>query len=108
MPVLLETIGCVFRYWAEQGGLVENLVAVAYQDDLGVGGIEVAARGEQDIVGGERANFFAIGFEVIVGQAIEVDRRELAQDTILRRNTERENAGQVALRAFEFFGSYGK
>ena len=49
---MLSAIGCVFGYWAEQGRLVEDLDAVAYQDDLGVGGVEVAAGSEQDIVGG--------------------------------------------------------
>jgi hypothetical protein len=32
--------------------LVEDLVAVAYQDDLGVGGIEMAAGGEKNIFSG--------------------------------------------------------
>ena len=94
----------VFGDFAEEGGLLGDLRAVAYQNDLRVGGIEVAARGGQHIIGGERMNFLAIGFQMIFGQAVEINRGELTEQAVLRSNSQREHAGQIAARAFQFFG----
>jgi hypothetical protein len=58
--------------------LAGDLGAVADQDDLRVGGIEVAARGEENIVGGEGVNFLAIRLEMIFGQMVEINGGELA------------------------------
>ena len=94
----------VFGDFAEERGLLGDLRAVAHQDDLRVGGIEVAARRDENIVGSERVNFLAIRFQIILGQAIEVDGGKLAEQAILRRDAERKNSGQIAARAFQFFG----
>ena len=39
------SMGVVFGDWPEEGGLASNLVAVTDENDLGVGGIEMAAGG---------------------------------------------------------------
>ena len=75
-------------------GLLADLRAVADENDLRVRGIEMAARGGEDIVGGERANSLAIRFEIVFGQLVEIDGRELAEQAVLRGDAERKNAGQ--------------
>src|SRR5277367_1006099 len=100
------SLGVVLDYRAEKGSLLADLSAVADEDDLRVRGIEMAARGGKNISSGERANFLAIGFEIALGQLIEIDRRKLAEEAILRGHAERENAGEVAAGAIEFFGSH--
>ena len=79
----------VFGDWAEKRGLLGDLLAVADQNDLRVGGIKVAASGGENIVGSERMDFLAIRFQIVLGQAIEVDRRKLAETAILRGDAER-------------------
>ena len=77
---------------AKEGGLFGDLGRVADEDDLGVGGIEMAARRSEDIVGSEGVNLLSIGFEVITGQFIEIDGRELTEQTALRGNAERKHS----------------
>ena len=50
---------------SEEGGLVANYVAVADEDDLRVGRVEVASRSGEDIVGSKLANPLSIRFEVV-------------------------------------------
>src|SRR5215469_4449360 len=101
--LMLLAMGIVLCHRPEKRGLRRELLAVTYEHDLGVGRIKVEPRREQNIVRGERPDFFAIGFEVVVGQLVEADGRKLAEDAVLRSNSERENSAEVTLRAFEFF-----
>src|SRR5579859_1201661 len=82
-------------HFAEEGGLRFDLGAVAGEDDLQVGGVEVFAGGREQLFGGNGANLRAIGFEVVVGQFVLRDVRELAQQAILSGEAERKDAAQI-------------
>src|SRR6202041_3820618 len=100
--------GIVFGNRSEQARLLTNLGPVTDQDDLRVRGIKMAARGRKNIAGGELANTLTIGFEVSLGQLVEIDGRKLAQETVLGRDAEGENAGEVAAGAIKFLGGNWK
>src|SRR5271156_393435 len=88
----LCSLGIVFGDFAEEGGLGGELGAVADDDDLRVGRIEVAARGGEDVVRGERVDAGAIGFEIIFRQAIEIDAGDLAEHAILSGHAKRKDS----------------
>ncbi len=58
---------------AEQGGLVFDLGAVAYNYDLHVGGIEIFPGGGHQVRGRDGTDFVAIGFEIVGGEFVEFD-----------------------------------
>ncbi len=63
----LIALGVVNFEIAEEFGLVFDLGAVADDDDLHVGGVEVFAGSGEQVGWRQPANFFAIGLQVIVG-----------------------------------------
>src|ERR1039457_1346254 len=73
------SLSIVLRDRAEKGGLLANLRAVANEDNLRVRGIEMTARGGDNVVSGERTNSFAICFEITFRHLIEIDGRKLTE-----------------------------
>ena len=73
--------------FAEEGCLGFDLRAVASKDDLQVRGIKIFAGSCEQLFGGNGADLGAIGFEVIVGQFVLGHVRELAEQTVLRRES---------------------
>src|SRR5580704_14621885 len=45
---------------------------------------------------------------MVLGQSVEINSRELAEEAVLRGNPQREYSGKVAARAFQFLGSNGQ
>ena len=80
---------------AEKRGLGFDLLAIADDHNLRVGRVEIFLRRLEHVGGGERPDAVAIGLEVILGQAFEVDARQLAGQAVLRGQAQRKNAAQI-------------
>ncbi len=60
-----------------------DLRAVPDDHDLHVGGVKIFSRGGHQIGGSDGADFVAIGFEVVGGKFVELDRGELGEQAFL-------------------------
>src|ERR1700680_3874072 len=65
----------VLGNFAKQCGLLGDVVAGADDHDLSICGIEMRAPGSQHVGSGKGADALAIGFQVILRQALEIDAR---------------------------------
>ncbi len=78
--------------FAEECGLLFYLLAIPDDHNLQIGGIEIPLCRALHVLGLQRADPFAVSFEIILRQIIQIHRRELRQQTLLRRETHGENA----------------
>src|ERR1700680_2801972 len=101
-------VGVVDIEVAEESGLRLDLGAVADHYDLHVGGVKIFSRGGEQIVRRKAANFFSIGFEIIVREVVEGDGGELREQTVLRGEAERENTADVVAGVGELGIGYGQ
>src|SRR4029077_13191107 len=95
-------VGVIYVEVAEESGLRFDLCAVADDNDLYVGGVEISSRGSKQIVRRERTDFLAIGLEVIVGEFVERHGSELREQAVLRGEPEREHAADIIARVCQF------
>src|SRR5579875_92801 len=103
-----SSVGVEDADFTEKRSLRFDFGAVADNHNARVRRIEIAARGEQDIFRGERANCFAKGFEIIFRQMVQINGGKLAEQAILRGDAERKRAAQVIGGVFQFIFADGK
>ena len=79
-----STLGVEDLDFAEEGGLGFDLRAVAREDDLHIGGVEIFSRRREHFFRSDGAHFGAIRLEIVVGQFVLRDGGELAEQAVLR------------------------